>query len=756
LSEEITRLGSVAEDLFIEVFSEVFGPENTKYLFMQYPFVDIYGKNRFIDFALQCENENIAIEIDGETYHNPNKISDSKYYDDLLKQNSLIYNNWRVYRWVYKQLKNQKDRVKDELKTFLGELPMFKEIEGYLPDQKGKVFVLKDHQEDAIKNLEEMRRKGETIALLYHATGTGKTVTAVSDAKKVGKRTLFLAHTKELVSQAKKTFEEAWREVACGVFMGDSKVKDTHVVCGSIQSVSLNIEQFSPEDFGYIVIDEAHHGTADTYKKILGYFKPEFILGLTATPERADGEELLNIFKNVAHKLDLKTAVELGELIPIRCIRVKTNVDLSSVRINGIKYNSQDLESKLFVPERNNVIVNTYIDYVRDKKTVIFCASVKHAEEIAGLLKEQGVNAEAVSGATENKKREKILKEYEYGNINVLCACDLLNEGWDSPRTEVLFMVRPTMSKTIYLQQLGRGTRKSEGKEYLLVFDFIDNANLFNIPLSMHRVFNIKNYTPLGFTLAPEKLRKLDEDLIRKGDRPAAYLDFPIEAFDFEIVDLFNWQEEVKDMVSQLEFVRMVDVQSETISKYIRDRKIKADLEVSMASRTFYYFKEETVVDYANQFRWELINAANMKDKFMDMVKDMKKRMQYSYLAVLLKGMLESADEKGKVLVEDLVDYFIDYYEDRRNKGLVVEKENSILYKENYDKKEVERLIFRMPFNRFEDMRFMRRCSEVEFVEFNPYVWKKLSREEKVWMGKWCEEKLEEYYMRKDFKNDIL
>lgn len=755
MSEEVTRLGSTAEDLFIEVFSEVFGPENTKYLFIQYPFVDIYGKNRFIDFALQCGGENIAIEIDGETYHNPNKISDNKYYDDLLKQNSLTYNNWRVYRWVYKQLKDQNERVKDELLTFLGELPLFKEIENYLPNQKGKAFVLKDHQEQALSNLEEMRNHGETIALLYHATGTGKTVTAVSDAKSMGMRTLFLAHTKELVTQAENTFKDAWSEVACGVYMGEVKDKAAHVVCGSIQSISQNLEQFNPEDFGYIVIDEAHHGTADTYKKILSYFKPKFILGLTATPERADGEDLLQIFQNVAHKLDLKTAVELGELVPIRCIRVKTNVDLSSVRINGIKYNSQDLESKLFVPERNKVIVDTFMEYGKDKKTVIFCASVKHAVEIANLLKQRGIKAEAVSGSTENKRRENILREYEHGDISVLCACDLLNEGWDSPKTEVLFMARPTMSKTIYLQQLGRGTRKSEGKEYLMVFDFIDNASLFNAPLSMHRVFNINNYTPLGYTLASEKLRKLDEDMLRKGDKPPAYLDFPIDAFDYELVDLFNWQEEVKNMVSQLEFVRMVDVQSETIAKYIRDGRIKADLEVPLSSRTFYYFKEDTVINYAKQFGWELINASNMKGKFMDMVKDMKKRMQYSYLAVLLKSMLENADEKGRVLVIDLVDYFIDYYEERRKKGLVVEKENSILFKEGYERKEVEKLIFRMPFNRFEDMRFMRRCKEVEYVEFNPHVWKRLSKEEKIWMDRWCDEKLKEYYERKDLNNRV-
>jgi len=165
------KLGSIAEDLFIDIFAEVFGPENTKYLSIQHPFVDIYGNSRFIDFALESEGQKIAIEIDGETWHNPSKVSQDKYYDDLLKQNSLIYENWKIYRWVYNQLHTKPEMVKDELQTFLGELPMFKELEEYLPKQKGKAFVLKDHQAEAIASLENMRKNNETIALLYHATG---------------------------------------------------------------------------------------------------------------------------------------------------------------------------------------------------------------------------------------------------------------------------------------------------------------------------------------------------------------------------------------------------------------------------------------------------------------------------------------------------------------------------------------------------------------------------------------------------------
>ena len=187
---------------------------------------------------------------------------------------------------------------------------------------------------------------------------------------------MFLAHTKELITQAQDTFNDLWGKADTGLYVAEQKDKDAYVVCSSIQSISRNLEEFKPDDFGYVIIDECHHGAADTYRKVLSYFRPEFTLGLTAKPDRADGESILEDFKNVAHKLDLKEAVELGELVPIRCIRVKTNVDLSTVRINGINYYSQDLESKLFVPERNKLLADTYLNYVKNKKTVVFCASV--------------------------------------------------------------------------------------------------------------------------------------------------------------------------------------------------------------------------------------------------------------------------------------------------------------------------------------------------------------------------------------------
>ncbi len=744
MSTKLFHLASNAEDKFIELFTEVFGIENTQYIAVQYPFVDIYGNNRFIDFALESEDIKIAIEIDGEIFHDKRKISDEKYYDELLRQNSLIYENWKLYRWTDKQLVKSSDRVKDELTLFLGEYPVFKELLDFLPKQKGKIIELKEHQKEALDNLAKLREDGNSIALLYHATGTGKTVTAVADAKAVGKKTLFLAHRNELITQAYDTFSEMWNDAEVNMYAAESKANYGDVVCGSIQSVNANLKQFDPEEFDYIIIDEAHHSAADSYKKILGYFKPEFTLGLTATPERADGEQILDLFKNVAHKLDLQTAVERDELVPVRCIRIKTNIDLTNVRFNGIKYNFLDLENKMYIPERNNLIVGTYINYVKDKKTVIFCVSVKHGEEIAHLLRERGISAESVSGSTNSKKRKEILNNYENGSVNVLCACDLLNEGWDSPKTEVLFMARPTMSKTIYMQQLGRGMRKSEGKEYLMVFDFVDNANMFNEALSMHRMFNEKEYRPGNFVLAPKAKKKFELDLWRKGERPDLYLDIPIYETDYEEINIFNWRDEVKNMISQNEFVRMVSVQNETISRYISYGRIIPDRIIETGYRNFNFFYEDTVKSYAKKYNWDIITAANMMAKFMEMVEKMD--MSYSYKPVLMYAMLENADEKGRVLIEDLIDYFIYFYEDRRKKGLTVEKKKCIYLNGDYTRSDVKNNILSNPFKRFADMGFMRQSKDLEYVEFSRNIWNKMTKEVTKQIIEYSDKALDRYY----------
>ena len=291
-----TSVNSRAEELFVQLFCGAFGPEKTENLQVQYPCVDIYGRHRYIDFALESPESKIAIEIDGETYHNPSKVSENKYADDLLKQNSLIYDNWEVYRWIYSQLEKQPEKVKDELITFLGTSPMFKAFEADLPAQMGQTIELRDYQQEATENLQKMREDGKTIALLYHATGVGKTITAATDAKAVGGRTLFLVNALKLASQAKETFAKVWPEATLGEYTESQKDMTQTVIFVTVQSISKDLEKFSPTDFDYLIVDECHHAAANTYQKIFTYFHPKFVLGLTATPERSDGEDMLELF----------------------------------------------------------------------------------------------------------------------------------------------------------------------------------------------------------------------------------------------------------------------------------------------------------------------------------------------------------------------------------------------------------------------------------------------------------------------------
>ena len=736
---------SGAEEKFAQLFCEAFGEEKGQYVYLQHPFVDIYGNHRTIDFAVMTDEGKVAFEIDGETWHNPGKVSQDKYIDDLLKQNSMIYEGWKVFRWTDSQLEKTPERVKDELITFLGYSPALTYFDGDTPSQQGSVFELREHQEEALASLIRMREECKTIALVQGATGSGKSAIGVLDAKQFGGRVLFLAHTKELVEQGAGNFERLWQGVSVGRFYENYHDTDSFVVCASIQSVIRNLDQFKPDDFDYLIIDECHHASAKSYTAILTYFRPKFTLGLTATPERTDGADLLEIFQTVAHKLDIREAVETGVLCPVRCIRVKTNIDMSDVRINGFRYNALDLEQTIMIPDRNKLIVDTYMEYVQGKSTVIFCTSVNHANTIAEMLRERGVKAEAVSGGTNSAVRKQILKQYAEKEIQVLCACDLLNEGWDSPITEVLFMARPTMSKVIYMQQLGRGMRTHEGKDFLMVFDFVDNANMFNCPYSIHRLLNITEYTPGEMVLGKKSDMKWDHDMFKKGIKPSVLVDYPVSVMDYEVIDIFNWQDRASRMYSEMELVRHVTAQEETVRGYINECKIIPDMDVPISEhKTLHFFNKERVKEYCQKFGWTEITASNRKQLFLDFCDEMQ--MSYSYKPVFLIAFLSCMNERGEAMLSEVAQSFAWYYEDRIKNGMPAEKKNCIFTKGGYTAKDVERLIINMPFKRFEGMGYMRHSKYLGIIQIDKSIMKTLDDNDISDILTYCTEALERYW----------
>ncbi len=609
---------STPEDLFAELFTQVVGLENVRLLTPQYPVDDINGGSRFIDFALRTLDERVAFEIDGLIWHVPDVERIAKYEEDLLRQNSLVHQGWRVFRWTDRQVADEPDMVKDQLFLFLERIPGLLAFDDFLPRQHGDVVELRPHQEEALEALARLRSEGNTIALLTHAQGAGKTVTALADARLMGGRALFVVHTRDLVHQAVEQFRRHWPEVTTGLFMDEDHDTESHNLVGTVQSLARHLGRFAPEDFDYLIIDEAHHATADSYQKLLRYFRPRFTLGLTATPDRADGLSALEVFRNAAHRLSLREAVEKGELVPIRCVRVRTNVDLSHVRFNQVQYNRRDIEETVLIPSRDQLIVETYRDHVPGRKAVAFCVNVRHGEELAERFQAAGIAARGVSGRMNAADRKATLEAFARGELRVLCACDLLNEGWDCPDVEVLLMARPTLSKVIYLQQLGRGTRKAPGKECLVVFDFVDNASRYNASLSLHRVLGAAHYRPGALVLAPHDLSSREQEFLNIGTAPSQILPVELWARDFEEIDVFNWQEAITGMLSASDLEVELAAAEGRVRSAIERGRIAPDHTLSLGERTYYYFAPERAEEIRETLGLPRVDDASIRDLFLE------------------------------------------------------------------------------------------------------------------------------------------
>jgi superfamily II DNA or RNA helicase len=736
------------EDLFIELFAQVFGLENVRLLAPEFAVEDIYGGGRFIDFALQTVDERVAFEIDGLTWHIPDAERIAGYEDQLLRQNSLVHQGWRVFRWTDRQIADEPESVKEQLALFLERIPGLLAFDDFLPRQHGEVIELKPHQEEALEALDRLRAEGNTIALVTHAQGAGKTVTAITDARRLDGRTLFVAHTHELVLQAREQFRKLWPEASTGLFFADVKDTDTDNLVGTVDSLSLHLNHFKPDDFAYLIIDEAHHATAESYQKLLRYFRPAFTLGLTATPDRADGLSALEVFQNTAHRLSLREAVERGELVPIRCVRVRTNVDLTRVRFNQVQYNRRDIEETVLVPSRDRLIVETYRDHVPGRKTVAFCVNVRHGEELAERFRSEGIPARGVSGRMSRSDRSAYLDAFARGEIRVLCACDLLNEGWDCPDVEVLLMARPTLSKVIYLQQLGRGTRKAPGKECLVVFDFVDNATRYNRSLSLHRILGNSQYRPGALVLAPPDLMDREHETLEAGKAPTQVLPIDLWARDFEEINVFNWQDAVAGMLSASDLEVELAAAEGRIRNAILRGLIVPDHTLTLGERTYHYFLRDRAEEIREALNLPRVDDASIRELFLDFVERMD--MSSSYKPVMLRAILDQVDDRGRAPIDAVVAAFHAFYLDRLRRGLIVERPGMRMNRaDTLSIEDARSLMLGMPFRKFEQRKYLAYDrQDLAYLRFAPALWRQLTDEDRATVRAHCEKAVSAYYER--------
>ena len=338
-------------------------------------------------------------------------------------------------------------------------------------------------QQKALMELRRQRSMGQQRALVVAATGSGKTFLAAFDAKSVdAKRLLFLAHKDAILEASRKTFQSVFKTArSYAVFNGSNqKGLDADFLFASIQMLQRHLEEFSPTQFDYIVIDEVHHSAAKTYQDVLSYFKPEFLLGLTATPERMDGKSVYDIFQNnVPFDLRLREAIENDLVVPFHYFGIKDSF---------LSYSEEDVKSKIgeiaksMCSQENCDFIDEQIRIHRPSDSKLrcigFCSTRFEAQNLASIFAEKGYGTAYVDSRTETGERLEIFRRLEQTDdpLSLVFAIDILNEGIDVPSINMVLFLRPTESSTIFIQQLGRGLRKYKGKQYLTVLDFIANS----------------------------------------------------------------------------------------------------------------------------------------------------------------------------------------------------------------------------------------------------------------------------------------
>ncbi|KLE06702.1 DEAD/DEAH box helicase [Aliarcobacter butzleri] len=336
-------------------------------------------------------------------------------------------------------------------------------------------------QEKALERLENLRNKGENKALIIAATGSGKTYLSAFDVKNFKAKTiLFLVHRENILIKAKQSFEEILPQInSFGLYTGNKKEQDKNYLFSTIQTMSSNFLEFSQDFFEYIIIDEAHHVTSPSYKKILDYFKPKFLLGLTATSNRMDGNSIYEVFdENIALDIRLNEALENNLIVPFHYYGIS---DIQSIDYENIDLRKIDLLAKLLsVNKRVDFIIdkmNFYSNSGNKRKVLGFCVSKEHCNFMSEEFNKKGINSITLTSEDSISKREESIKKLENENdsLEVIFTVDIFNEGIDIPSINMVLFLRPTNSPIVFIQQLGRGLRKCKNKEFLTVLDFIGN-----------------------------------------------------------------------------------------------------------------------------------------------------------------------------------------------------------------------------------------------------------------------------------------
>ncbi len=492
---------------------------------------------------------------------------------------------------------------------------------------------LRDYQIEAINSIPDSGKY-----LIQLATGLGKTV-CFSNIPRKG-RLLIVSHREELVNQPKKYFNCSY-----GIEQSNNYSNGEDVVSASVQSLNRRLNRFNSNDFDIVVIDECHHAASDSYKKIIDHFNPRLLLGFTATPNRSDQQRLDNIFDKIIYERDLEWGIKNNYLCNINCMRVNVGFDLGGIKTRLGDLDSKQLEKEMIQSMIVGAIAEAYYKHAIGK-TVIFATSVKHAN----LISEKINGSVVVTGETKN--RDLIINRFNNNDINCLVNCMVFSEGTDIPSIRTIIMARPTKSRVLYVQSVGRGTRLYPGKDALLLIDCVgvtgkhslcSASTLLGIEIdSVHNkdaiqgnIFDLPNKI-LEFSDVPESWIK-NVEYVKIFEKESGYV--------LHNVNYFRMPD--TSMVCQLlnrKYIIISPINKIGIASiYVSDGRKKLDIKAQECFDTVYklllneFQNEAYIWDSTIAKKWGKVDAS---DKQKDLIKRRLPNMDVSKLNKMEAGMI--------------------------------------------------------------------------------------------------------------------
>lgn len=500
-----------------------------------------------------------------------------------------------------------------------------------------------DIQREALDALARTRAVGNSAGLVVLATGLGKTWLSAFDSCGTGAqpdfhRILFVAHRDEILSQARKTFRRIRPSAVLGYYTGSDRVPEADVLFASIQTLGRqrHLNVFARDHFDYIIVDEFHHAAAATYRNLIAHFTPKFLLGLTATPERTDGGDLLGLCQeNLVYRCDLARGIHEGLLAPFHYFGVPDEVDYQNIPWRNHRFDEAELTRAVATEKR----ASNALEQLRargGRRTIAFCCSQRHCDFMAEFFTQNGYRAVAVHSGDNSAPRAASLEALEAGQLDIVCAVDMFNEGVDIPTIDTVMMLRPTESTILWMQQFGRGLRKAEGKAFLTVIDYIGN----------HRSFLGKPRTLLQLTPGDQAIDRA-LNLLRAGDLelpPGCEVTYDLRAIDI-LRSLLKSPAHADALQAHYEDFRELHGQRPTAAELYRDGFTPRALRVSHGSWLGFVKAmgdlspaESAALDQASEFLSELEST----------------RMTRSFKVLTLLAMLDEDNLPGSLTIEAL------------------------------------------------------------------------------------------------------